>query len=93
MNLNLYDLKNELVGLTAEQHVLEDYKMKFIPAASDFLTKIPFADWMQNGQGGYPDSYSELQKNNKKPVEIVEKEKTPDTHIRGFRNPGTFLVD
>ncbi len=48
----------------AEQHVLEDYKNKFIPSASDFLTKIPFADWMQNGMRGYPDSYQELHNNN-----------------------------
>jgi hypothetical protein len=50
----------------AEQHVLEDYKHKFIPAASDFLNKIPFEPWMQNGNGrgaeGYPDSYPNKEK-------------------------------
>lgn len=40
----------------AEQHVLEDYRKKFIPSASDFLSKIPFELWMQNGEGS-PDSY------------------------------------
>lgn len=47
----------------AEQHVLEDYKNKFIPTATDFLNKLPFNDWMQNGENGYPDSYKELQEN------------------------------
>jgi len=47
----------------AEHHVVEDYNNKFIPAATDFLTKIPFVDWMQNGVKGYPDSYYELHKN------------------------------
>lgn len=50
----------------AEQHVLEDYKHKFIPSPSDFLNKIPFEAWMQNGEGkgaeGYPDSYPNKEK-------------------------------
>jgi hypothetical protein len=40
----------------AEQHVLEDYKNKFIPSAGDFISKIPYEQWMQNGEGS-PDSY------------------------------------
>jgi hypothetical protein len=39
----------------AEQHVLEDYKHKFIPTPQDFLQGIPYEDWMQNGNG-YPSS-------------------------------------
>jgi hypothetical protein len=34
----------------AEQHVLEDYGMKFIPTAQDFLQNIPHEPWM-NGHG------------------------------------------
>jgi hypothetical protein len=46
----------------AEQHVLEDYRKRFIPAASDFLSKIPFEPWMQNGEKGHPDSYENLKR-------------------------------
>ena len=34
-----------------EEHVLEDYGMKFIPTPQDFLQEIPMQDWMQNGKG------------------------------------------
>lgn len=44
----------------AEQHVLEDYRMKFVPSASDFLNLIPFEMWMQNGEKGAPASYQNL---------------------------------
>lgn len=44
----------------AELHVLEDYKKRFIPSASDFLHNIPFEPWMQNGEKGSPASYKNL---------------------------------
>jgi hypothetical protein len=44
----------------AELHVLEDYRKRFIPSASDFLAKIPFEPWMQNGETGSPESYKNL---------------------------------
>jgi hypothetical protein len=34
----------------AEQHVLEDYGMRFIPTAQDFLESMPHREWM-NGHG------------------------------------------
>lgn len=37
-----------------EQHVLEDYGMRFIPSAQDFLQEMEFKDWMQNGRGVPP---------------------------------------
>jgi hypothetical protein len=37
-----------------EDHVLEDYGMKFIPSAQDFLQEIEFKNWMQNGRGEPP---------------------------------------
>lgn len=37
-----------------EQHVLEDYGMKFIPSAQDFLAEIEFKPWMDNGRGVPP---------------------------------------
>jgi hypothetical protein len=44
----------------AELHVLEDYRKRFIPSASDFLSNIPFEPWMQNGEKGSPESYRNL---------------------------------
>lgn len=40
----------------AEQHVLEDYGMRFIPTVQDFLALIPVQDWMNNGKGEGPPS-------------------------------------
>lgn len=37
-----------------EQHVLEDFGMKFIPTAQDYLQEVEFKDWMQNGRGEPP---------------------------------------
>lgn len=32
-----------------EQHILEDYRGKFIPTLGDFLQEMEYKDWMQNG--------------------------------------------
>lgn len=60
----------------AEQHVLEDYRMKFVPSASDFLNLIPFEMWMQNGEKGAPASYQNLI-----PKKAPESEFNPFTKI------------
>lgn len=44
-----------------EQHVLEDYKNKFIPSAQDFLQEIEVKEWMVNGKG-VPSSYYKVMK-------------------------------
>lgn len=46
----------------AEEHVLEDFGMRFIPSAQDYLQGLPFEGWMQNGLGGDPASVKELTK-------------------------------
>lgn len=46
-----------------EQHILEDFRMKFIPTAQDFLQEMEFKEWMQNGKGVCPSAtklYPEL---------------------------------
>jgi hypothetical protein len=43
-----------------EQHVLEDYGMKFIPTAQDFLAELECASWMMNGKSGMPPSYPKV---------------------------------
>jgi hypothetical protein len=46
------DGKHVSVRDIGEQHILEDFKMKFIPAASDYLSEMEFKAWMQNAMGG-----------------------------------------
>lgn len=49
-----------------EEHVLEDFGMKFIPSAQDYLAEIEFKDWMQNGRGE-PPSYAKIAARHRKP--------------------------
>lgn len=32
-----------------EQHILEDYRQKFIPTPQDFIQEMEMKSWMQNG--------------------------------------------
>ena len=34
-----------------EQHILEDYRHKFIPTPQDFIQEMEYKSWMQNGMG------------------------------------------
>lgn len=43
-----------------EQHVLEDYKMRFIPTPADFLAEMDFLPWMQNAMGEPPHSHKKI---------------------------------
>lgn len=43
-----------------EQHILEDFGMRFIPTAQDYLENMDFKDWMQNGIKDIPSSYAKL---------------------------------
>lgn len=48
-----------------EQHILEDYRMKFIPTPQDFIQEMSYKKWMQNGIGVPPSAeklYPELSK-------------------------------
>ena len=47
-----------------EVHILEDFGMKFIPTAQDYLENLDFKDWMQNGIKDYPSSYKRIKDNN-----------------------------
>lgn len=57
-----------------EQHILEDYKHKFIPTPQDFIQEMEFKPWMQNGQG-VPTSSRLLYKKKEKdgPISSVSK--------------------
>lgn len=61
-----YTIKNSegkdiCVKDVCEQHVLEDFGMKFIPTAQDYLEHMKFEDWMQNGVKGCPSSFKLIQ--------------------------------
>ena len=43
-----------------EQHVLEDYRMRFIPSAQDFLQEMEVKEWMVAGLGEPPPSAEKL---------------------------------
>jgi hypothetical protein len=47
-----------------EQHILEDFSMRFIPTAQDYLEHIDFQDWMQNGIKDYPSSFKKIREKN-----------------------------
>lgn len=38
----------------AEQHILEDYRMKFIPTIQDWVENLPYQGWMNNGLNTLP---------------------------------------
>lgn len=38
----------------AEYHILEDFRMKFIPSVQDYLENMDMKSWMQNGLGTPP---------------------------------------
>lgn len=43
------DNKKVSVKDICEQHILEDYRHKFIPTVQDFLQNMEYVDWMDNG--------------------------------------------
>lgn len=59
------DGKTYSVRDIGEQHILEDYGMRYIPSAQDYLEHMEFQPWMNNGKSGCPSSFRKL---DKKPV-------------------------
>ena len=49
-----------------EQHILEDYRHKFIPTPQDFIQEMEFKQWMQNGRA-VPESSKKLYKTKEQP--------------------------
>jgi hypothetical protein len=49
-----------------EQHVLEDYRMRFIPSAQDFLQEMEVKEWMIAGRGEPPTSAKRLERPRRK---------------------------
>lgn len=65
--LYITNSENRLVSVKdiCERHILEDYKLKFIPTPQDFIQHMDYKDWMQNGNG-LPDSCNKLYNKNAK---------------------------
>lgn len=51
-----------------EQHILEDFGMRFIPTAQDYLENMEFKDWMQNGLSDVPASFVKIQEKKLKAI-------------------------
>jgi len=44
-----------------EQHILEDFRMKFIPTAQDYIEGMEFRSWMNNAMKGVPSSFQRVE--------------------------------
>jgi len=55
-----------------ERHILEDYRMKFIPTVQDFVENMEFKDWMQNGRGQTPNSCKMLYKSKSDNHDLID---------------------
>lgn len=64
------DGKTYSVKDIGEQHVLEDYSMRYVPTPQDFIENMEWQDWMNNGAGA-PPSHAKLYKR-KLRVQIVD---------------------
>ncbi len=57
------DGKQVSVKDICELHILEDYRMKFVPTVQDWLQEIQPRNWMMNGFKESPDSYKKFYPN------------------------------
>jgi hypothetical protein len=63
--------KDVSVREIGEQHVLEDYKKRFIPSVQDYLSEMDFPTWLNNGEGEAPASCQRLPTNQIKSVKKI----------------------
>jgi hypothetical protein len=54
-----------------EQHILEDFRMRFIPTPQDYIEHMDMKEWMNNGVAGCPAS---ARKVNPQTVEVALRE-------------------
>lgn len=66
------DGKKVSVKDICERHILEDYRMKFIPTPQDFIENMEFKDWMQNGRSVPPNSCRLLYKTKKENHKLID---------------------
>ena len=48
-----------------EQHILEDFGMRFIPTPQDYLQEMEVCSWMSNGREDSPSSYKRIARKNR----------------------------
>lgn len=60
--------KNISVRDIGEQHILEDFGMRFIPTPQDYLQEIEPQPWMSNDREDCPPSHKKVAKSKKKPT-------------------------
>lgn len=44
-----------------EQHILEDFRGRFIPTPQDYIEHMEIKDWMNNGVRGFPSSCKKIE--------------------------------
>lgn len=44
-----------------EEHILEDFGMRFIPTAQDYLQEMEYKSWMNNEKGSVPPSFEKIE--------------------------------
>lgn len=65
------DGKEVCVKDICEEHILEDFGMKFIPTPQDYIEGMEMQDWMQNGVSGIPASCRKLGLNKTKKTKHI----------------------
>jgi hypothetical protein len=65
------DGKEVCVKDLCEEHILEDFGMKFIPTPQDYIEGMEMQDWMQNGVKGMPPSCRKLGINKPKKMKHI----------------------
>ncbi len=64
------DGKKVSVRDIGEQHVLEDFKKRFIPSAQDYLQEIELKEWMVSGNGS-PPSFAKIAQQEKSVKKVI----------------------
>lgn len=57
-----------------EQHILEDYGMRFIPSLQDWLGEVEWQDWMDNGRGSPPSHAKIVKRHERRKFVIADEE-------------------
>ena len=56
------DGKDVSVRDIGEQHILEDFGMRFIPTPQDYLQEMDCKSWMNNSKESVPSSFKKIEK-------------------------------
>ncbi len=64
-----------------EQHILEDFGMRFIPSAQDYLQEINMKEWMLSGKGTPPSHALVVEQAKEKTQEAKRERKKPQLEV------------